>query len=139
MNDEVSSMVTHMRKLMGSDHPVLRTLKRLIFHEGKNNLQVNCNISTVQHLLRKDRNSFGTFRHRNNYILFPCSVFLSENFISILGGGYPCLARFQFFLFMSHSLFLSLFLAFSLSLCLLFFLSLSDPESQLNLIFGNPV
>jgi hypothetical protein len=42
MNDEVSSMVTHMRKLMGSDHPVLRTLKRLIFHEGKNNLQVNC-------------------------------------------------------------------------------------------------
>ena len=40
MNDEVSSMVTHMRKLMGSDHPVLRTLKRLIFHEGKNNLQV---------------------------------------------------------------------------------------------------
>jgi hypothetical protein len=44
-------MVTHMRKLMGSDHPVLRTLKRLIFHEGKNNLQVNYNISTVQHLL----------------------------------------------------------------------------------------
>jgi hypothetical protein len=40
MNDEVSSMVTHMRKLMGSDHPVLRTLKRLIFLEGKNNLQV---------------------------------------------------------------------------------------------------
>jgi len=42
MTDEVSSMVSHMRKLMGSDHPVLRTLKRLIFHEGKNNLQVYC-------------------------------------------------------------------------------------------------
>ena len=32
-------MASHIRKLMGSDHPVLRTLKRLLYHE-KNNLQV---------------------------------------------------------------------------------------------------
>ncbi len=56
MNDEVSSMVTHMRKLMGSDHPVLRTLKRLIFHEGKNNLQVSCLLT--QFFLFKECNLF---------------------------------------------------------------------------------
>ena len=39
MNDDVTSVASHVRKLMGSDHPILRTLKRLIYHD-KNNLQV---------------------------------------------------------------------------------------------------
>ena len=39
MSDDVTSMASHMRKLMGSDHPVLKTLKRLTYHE-KNHLQV---------------------------------------------------------------------------------------------------
>jgi len=38
-NDEFSNIALHMRKLIGSDHPVLKTAKRLIFH-GKNNMQV---------------------------------------------------------------------------------------------------
>jgi len=38
-NDEFSNIAMHMRKLIGSDHPVLKTAKRLIFH-GKNNMQV---------------------------------------------------------------------------------------------------
>ena len=39
-NDEVTSMSGHMKKLMGSDHPILKTLKRLIHHGGKTNVQI---------------------------------------------------------------------------------------------------
>ena len=30
LNDDVTSMTSHLRKLMGSDHPILRTIKRLV-------------------------------------------------------------------------------------------------------------
>ena len=40
LTDEVTSMSGHLRKLMGSDHPILRTLKRLVHHGGKTNVQV---------------------------------------------------------------------------------------------------
>jgi len=39
MNDDVTTMAVHFRKLIGSDHPVLKTAKRLLYH-GKNNMQV---------------------------------------------------------------------------------------------------
>jgi len=39
MSDDLSNMAVHFRKLIGSDHPVLKTAKRLIYH-GKNNMQV---------------------------------------------------------------------------------------------------
>ena len=39
-SDEVTSMSGHMKKLMGSDHPILKTLKRLIHHGGKTNVQI---------------------------------------------------------------------------------------------------
>lgn len=39
MHDDVS-LTDHVRKLMGSDHPVLKSLKRLIIHGGQNNIQV---------------------------------------------------------------------------------------------------
>jgi hypothetical protein len=35
MSDDVTSMTEHVRKLMGSDHPVLRALKRLIIQGGQ--------------------------------------------------------------------------------------------------------
>lgn len=35
MNDDVTSMTDHMRKLMGSDHPVLKAIKRLIVSGGQ--------------------------------------------------------------------------------------------------------
>jgi len=40
MNDDVTGMTEHMRKLMGSDHPVLKSMKRLVIHGGQNNVQV---------------------------------------------------------------------------------------------------
>ena len=40
MTDDVTSMATHLRKLMTSDHPILKTIKRLIHFEGKTNVQV---------------------------------------------------------------------------------------------------
>ena len=40
LSDEVTSMSGHLRKLMGSDHPILRTLKRLVHHGGKTNVQI---------------------------------------------------------------------------------------------------
>jgi len=40
MTDDVTSMTQHLRKLMTSDHPILRTIKRLIHHEGKTDTQV---------------------------------------------------------------------------------------------------
>ena len=40
LTDDVTSMSGHLRKLMGSDHPILRTLKRLVHHGGKTNVQV---------------------------------------------------------------------------------------------------
>jgi len=39
MNDDLTNMAVHFRKLIGSDHPVLKTAKRLLYH-GKNNMQV---------------------------------------------------------------------------------------------------
>ena len=35
MNDDVTGMTDHMRKLMGSDHPVLKSMKRLVIHGGQ--------------------------------------------------------------------------------------------------------
>ena len=35
MNDDVTGMTEHMRKLMGSDHPVLKSMKRLVIHGGQ--------------------------------------------------------------------------------------------------------
>ena len=35
MNDDVTGMTEHMRKLMGSDHPILKSLKRLVIHGGQ--------------------------------------------------------------------------------------------------------
>lgn len=40
MSDDVTGMTEHMRKLMGSDHPVLKSLKRLVMLGGQNNIQV---------------------------------------------------------------------------------------------------
>ena len=40
MTDDVTSMTSHLRKLMTSDHPILKTIKRLIHHEGKMDAQV---------------------------------------------------------------------------------------------------
>ena len=40
LSDEVTSMSGHLRKLMGSDHPILRALKRLVHHGGKTNIQI---------------------------------------------------------------------------------------------------
>ena len=40
LTDDVTSMSGHLRKLMGSDHPILRTLKRLVHHGGKTNVQI---------------------------------------------------------------------------------------------------
>ena len=40
LSDEVTSMSGHLRKLMGSDHPILKTMKRLIHHGGKTNVQI---------------------------------------------------------------------------------------------------
>jgi len=40
MTNEVTSMTQHLRKLMTSDHPILKTIKRLIHHEGKTDTQV---------------------------------------------------------------------------------------------------
>ena len=40
LNDDVTSMTQHLRKLMGSDHPILRTIKRLVHHGGKTNCQI---------------------------------------------------------------------------------------------------
>ena len=39
MDNDFANMAVHVRKLIGSDHPVLRTAKRLIY-EGKNKMQV---------------------------------------------------------------------------------------------------
>eukprot|EP00088_Acartia_fossae_P006009 TRINITY_DN12738_c0_g1_i4.p1 TRINITY_DN12738_c0_g1~~TRINITY_DN12738_c0_g1_i4.p1 ORF type:complete len:403 (-),score=77.63 TRINITY_DN12738_c0_g1_i4:207-1388(-) len=39
MIDDLTPMAVHFRKLIGSDHPVLKTAKRLLYH-GKNNMQV---------------------------------------------------------------------------------------------------
>ena len=40
MTDDVTSMTSHLRKLMTSDHPILKTVKRLIHFEGKTDAQV---------------------------------------------------------------------------------------------------
>lgn len=39
VNNDLTNMAVHLRKLVGSDHPVLRTAKRLLYH-GKNKMQV---------------------------------------------------------------------------------------------------
>jgi len=39
MNDDITNMAVHLRKLIGSDHPVLKAAKRLLYH-GKNNMQI---------------------------------------------------------------------------------------------------
>ncbi|XP_023321309.1 decaprenyl-diphosphate synthase subunit 2 [Eurytemora carolleeae] len=39
MSDDITNMAVHMRKIVGSDHPVLKTAKRLLYY-GKNNMQV---------------------------------------------------------------------------------------------------
>lgn len=39
MDNDVTSMTSHVKKLLGSGHPLLKTLKRLVYHD-KNNLQV---------------------------------------------------------------------------------------------------
>ena len=46
MTSDVTSVASHVRKLMGSDHPILKTLKRLVYHE-KNNLQVCTRFSNI--------------------------------------------------------------------------------------------
>ena len=40
MSDDVTGITEHMRKLMGSDHPVLKSLKRLVIHGGQ--VCINC-------------------------------------------------------------------------------------------------
>lgn len=39
LDNDFANIAVHLRKLIGSDHPVLRTAKRLIY-QGKNNMQV---------------------------------------------------------------------------------------------------
>ena len=39
MDDDFANIAVHMRKLIGSDHPVLQTVKRLVY-QGKNKMQV---------------------------------------------------------------------------------------------------
>ena len=39
MDDDFANIAVHMRKLIGSDHPVLHTVKRLVY-QGKNKMQV---------------------------------------------------------------------------------------------------
>jgi len=39
MSEDFTNMAVHFKKLIGSDHPVLKTAKRLLYH-GKNNMQV---------------------------------------------------------------------------------------------------
>lgn len=39
VNNDLTNLTVHVRKLVGSDHPVLRTAKRLLYH-GKNKMQV---------------------------------------------------------------------------------------------------
>ena len=39
MDDDFANIAVHMRKLIGSDHPVLHTVKRLVY-QGKNKIQV---------------------------------------------------------------------------------------------------
>merc|ERR1719239_1753304 len=39
LDNDFANIAVHLRKLIGSDHPVLRTAKRLIYH-GKNKMQV---------------------------------------------------------------------------------------------------
>lgn len=45
MGDGVAGMESHVDKLIGSDHPILRTIKRLAYHFDQNNLQVSVYIS----------------------------------------------------------------------------------------------
>ena len=40
MDDDFANIAVHMRKLIGSDHPVLQTVKRLVY-QGKNKMQVS--------------------------------------------------------------------------------------------------
>ena len=35
MSDDVTGMQEHLRKLFGSDHPVLKAIKRLLIHGGQ--------------------------------------------------------------------------------------------------------
>ena len=44
MRDDAMNMQDHMKKLMGSGHPVLKSLKRLIVHGG----QVSCQFLKVE-------------------------------------------------------------------------------------------
>ncbi len=40
MSDDVTNITDHVQKLMGTDHPVLKSFKRLIMYGGQNNIQV---------------------------------------------------------------------------------------------------
>jgi len=66
MNDDVTGMTDHMRKLMGSDHPVLKSMKRLVIHGGQNNMQVR---GLMMLLMSKALNSTCTtqFLEANDY------------------------------------------------------------------------
>jgi len=66
MNDDVTGMTDHMRKLMGSDHPVLKSMKRLVIHGGQNNVQVR---GLMMLLMSKALNSSCTtqFLEANDY------------------------------------------------------------------------
>ncbi len=41
MNDDSISMTAYIKKLMASDHPVLKTVKRMVYND-KNEMQVTC-------------------------------------------------------------------------------------------------
>lgn len=65
MHDDVS-LTDHIRKLMGSDHPVLKSLKRLIIHGGQNNIQVR---GLMMLLLAKslNLNNVETLKQRSDF------------------------------------------------------------------------
>ena len=44
MDDDFANIAVHMRKLIGSDHPVLHTVKRLVY-QGRNKMQVSKSIN----------------------------------------------------------------------------------------------
>jgi len=58
MRDDAMNMQDHMKKLMGSGHPVLKSLKRLIVHGGQNNVQVR---GLMMLLLAKSMNTQSDF------------------------------------------------------------------------------
>lgn len=39
LNDEISNIALQMRKLLGINHPLIKTVKRLIYNNGRNNMQ----------------------------------------------------------------------------------------------------